>query len=45
MCEDEFISYLKKSNKAIDDLILIIDEADQVLFTDQTSKMIEKELI
>ena len=45
MCEDQLWYYLKKSAKKIEDLILIIDEADQVLFTEQTTKVKGNEII
>jgi hypothetical protein len=44
MCEDQFTSYMKKSKKRIDELIVIIDEADQILFNEYSSQMTEKEL-
>lgn len=44
MCEDEFRSYLKRTKKNIEELVLIVDEADQVLFAEQSQKMNEKEL-
>lgn len=45
MCDDEFQEYLKRSSQSIEDLILIIDEADQVLFYEQCAKAKEKELL
>ena len=45
MCEDQFWYYLKKPAQKIENLILIIDEADQVLFTEQTTKVKGKEII
>lgn len=44
MCDDELQQYLKVSEMHISDTVLIIDEADQVLFTEQGYKAKEKDL-
>lgn len=44
MCDDEFREYLKKSSKGIEDVILVVDEADALFFSETSTAMKDKTL-
>lgn len=45
MCDDELQTYLAETNKQLEQLVLIIDEADQVLLPEFSGKVKEQELL